>query len=175
MQVTDLSGGNRKRLQVAREFLRIRPIMILDEPTAGLDPIIRNVILNDIQRMVREQNILVLYTSHYLGEIEKMADKLLVLKESRVQFWGDSADFVRRVSDQIKVSVIFEKEVPEGLALESFGRHEIHPPNLLVLYTSNSFNNISRLTDEIAAGYPTARLLIEPITLEQAFVDFSRR
>jgi ABC-2 type transport system ATP-binding protein len=172
-EVSDLSVGNRKRLQVAREFLRSRPLMILDEPTAGLDPLIRKTILDWLKRSTRSEQMLVLYTSHYLGEIEAIADKLLVLDKGKVRFWGVPQDFMRLVPDRLKVVVTFPAGIPERFSLAHFGRQELNPPNSLSLYTQNHARNIASVAEELANRDPSATMSIEPLTLEEVFLEIS--
>jgi Cu-processing system ATP-binding protein len=88
--VRELSGGQRQRLNAAAAFLFIPDLLLLDEPTAGLDPIASGI-LKDRIRQVRDEGRAVIITSHILSELEELADTIVFLHEGRVR-WSGSLD-----------------------------------------------------------------------------------
>jgi len=82
-----LSGGQRQRLNAAAAFLFVPDLLLLDEPTAGLDPIASGI-LKDKIRSVREEGRAVIITSHILSELQELADVVVFLHEGRVQWSG---------------------------------------------------------------------------------------
>ena len=86
-QVRELSGGQRQRLNAAAAFLFIPDLLLLDEPTAGLDPIASGL-LKDRIRQVRDEGRAVIITSHILSELEELADTIVFLHEGRVRWAG---------------------------------------------------------------------------------------
>lgn len=86
----DLSGGERKRLELALAFLGNPELIFLDEPTTGLDPQARRVMWNFLANMKRRRITFVM-TTHYLNEVEALADRLLVLSEGHLVFDGPPA------------------------------------------------------------------------------------
>jgi len=85
--VRELSGGQRQRLNAAAAFLFIPDLLLLDEPTAGLDPIASGI-LKDRIRQVRDEGRAVIITSHILSELEELADTIVFLHEGRVRWVG---------------------------------------------------------------------------------------
>jgi ABC-2 type transport system ATP-binding protein len=83
-RVLDYSGGMQKRLNFAIGLLGNPPILYLDEPTVGVDPHTRNVILEVLSNLQKLYNTTIIFTSHYLEEVEKICDQLIVLNEGRV-------------------------------------------------------------------------------------------
>lgn len=88
-----LSGGQRQRLNAAAAFLFTPDLLLLDEPTAGLDPIASGI-LKDKIREVRDQGRAVIITSHVLSELEELADAVVFLHEGRVRWSGALAQLI---------------------------------------------------------------------------------
>ncbi len=90
-----LSGGNRRRVELARALLHEPKVLLMDEATVGLDPASRRDILEDILRLRTERGMGVLWTTHLVDEVAA-ADRVIVLHRGRVLFDGDKEDFIRR-------------------------------------------------------------------------------
>jgi ABC-2 type transport system ATP-binding protein len=78
------SGGQRRRLEIARALLSRPQVLFLDEPTVGLDPRIRVEIVDIVERMCRRTGMTVLLTTHYLDEAERLCDRVAIMHEGRV-------------------------------------------------------------------------------------------
>ena len=83
-----LSGGLQRRLNLAIGLLGERPVLLLDEPTAGVDPATRNFIVDQVRRLASAGRT-VIYTSHYLDEIERACDHIAILDQGRVVCHGE--------------------------------------------------------------------------------------
>lgn len=92
-----LSGGQRQRLNAAAAFLFVPELLLLDEPTAGLDPIASGV-LKDKIRAVRDAGRAVVITSHILSELEELADEIVFLHEGQVRWTGAMRDLLQRTN-----------------------------------------------------------------------------
>jgi Cu-processing system ATP-binding protein len=90
-----LSGGQRQRLNAAAAFLFVPDVLLLDEPTAGLDPIASGV-LKDKIRAVRDAGRAVVITSHILSELEELADRVVFLHEGQVRWTGPLHELLQR-------------------------------------------------------------------------------
>ena len=88
-----LSGGNRRRVEIARALMTDPAILILDEPTHGLDPAARRAILRHVLELRRERPMLVLWFTHLIDEAEQ-ADRVIVLRKGKVVFDGAAAKAV---------------------------------------------------------------------------------
>ncbi len=84
MRVSHYSGGMQKRLNLAVGLLGNPPVLYLDEPTVGVDIASREIILETLLKMSSEHQTTILYTSHYLEEVEKICDRLIILDQGNV-------------------------------------------------------------------------------------------
>ncbi len=82
--VKNFSGGMKRRLEIAKGLMHHPPILFLDEPTQGLDPQTRNHIWEYIKKMNQEEKMTVFFTTHYIEEAEKMADKVVVIDHGKI-------------------------------------------------------------------------------------------
>ncbi|HEX5514800.1 MAG TPA: ATP-binding cassette domain-containing protein, partial [Gammaproteobacteria bacterium] len=92
--VRALSGGQRRRVELARALLHQPRLLLLDEPTVGLDPQARQAILGHVRTLVREQGLTVLWATHLLDEVAGQ-DQVVVLHQGRVLQTGAAADLCR--------------------------------------------------------------------------------
>jgi Cu-processing system ATP-binding protein len=99
--VRTLSGGTRQKLNAVIAFLFRPALVVLDEPTAGLDPLASGVLKDRVQSLVAS-GATVLLTSHLMGEVEELADDVLFLLEGRVHFHG-SADRLRSTTGEARL------------------------------------------------------------------------
>jgi ABC-2 type transport system ATP-binding protein len=89
-----LSGGLKRRLNLALSLLHAPRVLVLDEPTAGVDPQSRAFILSVIQRLRAEQGLTVIYTSHYMEEVQQLCDRVAILDHGRVLAQGTLAELL---------------------------------------------------------------------------------
>lgn len=82
--VKTFSGGMKRRLEIARGLLHTPKVLFLDEPTLGLDPQTRNHIWSYVQRVVKEQGMTVLFTTHYMDEADRVADEIAVVDHGKI-------------------------------------------------------------------------------------------
>ena len=85
------SGGMKRRLEVARALLHQPRILFLDEPTIGLDPQTRNHIWSHIQKLSKEQNVTVFFTTHYMDEADRVAGEIAVIDQGKIVAQGTPA------------------------------------------------------------------------------------
>jgi ABC-2 type transport system ATP-binding protein len=100
-----LSGGNRRRLELARALLHRPSVLLMDEPTVGLDPASRRDILNEMVRLKQAENIGILWSTHLIDEIER-ADRLIVLRRGHIVFNGTLVELEREADDDLAASLI---------------------------------------------------------------------
>jgi ABC-2 type transport system ATP-binding protein len=98
------SGGMKRRLNLAIGLLNEPDILYLDEPTVGVDAQSRNYILETIRKINREKGTTVIYTSHYMDEIEQVADDIAVIDEGRIVLHGDKQALLTR-TDAVLISL----------------------------------------------------------------------
>jgi ABC-2 type transport system ATP-binding protein len=110
-----LSGGQARRLMIARALVHQPDVLFLDEPTAGLDPQTR-VNLWDILKVLHDQGQTILLTTHYMEEAEALCDKIAVVDHGKVLAEGSVDKLLADSGAQTIVTVRYEEPVPDGLA-----------------------------------------------------------
>lgn len=91
-QVKHYSGGMKRRLEIARGLLHHPKVLFLDEPTLGLDPQTRNLMWNYIKELNKKENITVFFSTHYMQEAERMADKIAIIDHGKIIVIGTSKE-----------------------------------------------------------------------------------
>jgi len=95
------SGGERRRLEIARALVSEPAVLFLDEPTVGLDPRIRLELLDVIARLRDRSEMTILLTTHYLDEAERLSDRIAVMRAGRIVASGSSGDLIAALGDQL--------------------------------------------------------------------------
>jgi len=97
----DLSGGQKRRVQVAREFIHDMDLLFLDEPTVGLDPIMRRRILDLLKDKAKRENLTILFTTHNLEEADYLCDRIAIMDKGRILAL-DSVENLKRIYGESK-------------------------------------------------------------------------
>jgi len=170
-KIKDLSGGMKRRLVIARALLNSPRLLILDEPTTGLDPQVRHLIWDKIRQLQKKETT-VLLTTHYMEEAFQLCDRLLIMHKGRKIMEG-------RPKNLLKENM--EPYVLEVRDAESAG--EIHPeklsnrvradhaPNVMRYYSSE----IDLLKDLAASHLKAGNYLIRQTNLEDVFLKATGR
>jgi ABC-2 type transport system ATP-binding protein len=93
--VKTFSGGMKRRLEIARGLLHTPAILFLDEPTVGLDPQTRNHIWSYIKKLNKEQGLTVFFTTHYMDEVEKNADQVVIIDHGKMMVTDTAQNIIR--------------------------------------------------------------------------------
>lgn len=119
MKIKKLSGGQQQKVQLGVAVMGEPKLLILDEPTKGLDPVNRKLLL-DIVDELQQKGVAVIYITHLMEEVERLADRLLILKDGKARAYGTVAsvkkEFKSKSIEDIFVSIYKEKstEVSRG-------------------------------------------------------------
>jgi len=97
----DMSGGNRTKLALALALASRPKLLLLDEPTAGLDPVVRREFLDQLAREVKSRGVTVLYSSHLVDEIEALAHRVGIIEGGKMRFEG-SPELLRRTVRRVR-------------------------------------------------------------------------
>lgn len=103
--VKTFSGGMKRRVNIAAALLHQPKILILDEPTVGIDPQSRNHILNTVKKLNEEQGTTVLYTSHYMEEVEQLCNRVYIMDHGRVVASGTKSELLSILSSEDTIQV----------------------------------------------------------------------
>lgn len=172
-KVDSLSGGMKRRLTIARALINDPRVLLLDEPTTGLDPQARHILWDRLFRL-KEQGTTLLLTTHYMDEAEQLCDRLVVVDKGAIMAEGTPAELIRRYSSREVLEVRFgsdrNTEVAERLA--GFGdRMEVLPDRILV-YSENGEAELVRITE---AGLHPLTSLVRRSSLEDVFLRLTGR
>ncbi|MGO1405296.1 ABC transporter ATP-binding protein [Agrococcus casei] len=172
-RVDALSGGMKRRLTIARALMNEPKVMLLDEPTTGLDPQARHVLWDRLFRLKERGTTLVL-TTHYMDEAEQLCDRLVVVDHGRIVAEGSPASLIRSYSTREVLEVRFGTDKNEQAAktIEGIGdRVEVLPDRVLV-YADNGEQALSAVTDR---GLQPVTSLVRRSSLEDVFLRLTGR
>src|SRR6266853_6760525 len=111
-QVEPLSGGMKRRLTIARSLINEPEILLLDEPTTGLDPQARHVVWDRLFRLKQQGTTLIL-TTHYMDEAEQLCDRLVVMDKGKIAAEGSPRDLIEEYSTREVLEIRFEPDSGE--------------------------------------------------------------
>jgi ABC-2 type transport system ATP-binding protein len=164
-----LSGGMKRRVLVAQALVHKPPVIVLDEPTAGVDVELRQALWRFIRRLNQDGHTIVL-TTHYLEEAEALCARIAMLKQGRLVALDSTANLVKRVH-HLFLRVRLRGELPGELrALEHGGAEDAHVLRL------KTYDDVEHALAAIrrSGGHIEEMELVQP-DLEDAFVDVMRR
>ncbi len=126
---TELSGGQKRRVQVAREFLHPMDLLFLDEPTVGLDPIMRRRILDLLKDKAKNENLTILFTTHNLEEADYLCDRIAIMDKGRLLALDTAENLKRRYGETKAIELILSPVDGKPPSYEIFFSQlkKIHP------------------------------------------------
>ncbi|TFB22926.1 ABC transporter ATP-binding protein [Filobacillus milosensis] len=110
--VKTYSGGMKRRINIAVALLHEPVIIIMDEPTVGIDPQSRNYILEMVRQLKEEKGMTVLYTSHYMEEVERLCDRIYIMDHGKVIATGTKEELTSILSSEETIIVDFDRPYP---------------------------------------------------------------
>ena len=171
-RVERLSGGMKRRLTIARALINRPDLVLLDEPTTGLDPQARHALWDRLYRLKREGVTLVL-TTHYMDEAEQLCDRLVVMDQARIVAEGSPAELIAAHTSREVVELRFteDTEIPPGVLEEVADRVETLADRIL-LSTGDGDATIAAIHDR---GLRAERVVVRRSTLEDVFLRLTGR
>ncbi len=170
--VRNLSGGYKRRLQIARALVNDPRLLILDEPTTGLDPQARHHVWGRLRKL-RRKGITLLLTTHYMDEAEHLCDELIIMDRGVIVAQGTPRDLIAKYVSPEVVEVQkgdYELRIPEQYPELVLRRENLG--DRWLLYTSDAEELFKRLT---RSGWPIAGLLVRRSSLEDVFLVLTGR
>jgi len=172
-RVEPLSGGMKRRLTIARSLINEPDVLLLDEPTTGLDPQARHVLWDRLYRL-KQQGVTLVLTTHYMDEAEQLCDRLVVMDKARIVAEGSPRQLIEQHSTREVVELRFPVGVQETVLGQLDGaasRVEVLPDRVL-LYTHDADGTV----DEVHRRGLTPENVVERrSTLEDVFLRLTGR
>ena len=171
-RVEPLSGGMKRRLTIARSLVNEPEVLLLDEPTTGLDPQARHVVWAQLFRL-KQQGVTLVLTTHYMDEAEQLCDRLVVMDRGAIAEEGSPLELIQRLSSRDVVELRFAQEPPEvdeHLFNGQVSRVEVLPDRVL-LYTDDGDALVPVAHERL---HPQS-VLVRRSTLEDVFLRLTGR
>ena len=172
-KVEHLSGGMKRRLVIARSLINNPELLLLDEPTTGLDPQARHVLWDRLFRLKR-QGVTLIITTHYMDEAEQLCDRLVVMDKGRIAAEGSPSELIREYSTREVVEVRFDTDdhAVHADSLDGIGERMEILPDRILLYAHNGDEATSAVASR---GVATLSTLVRRSTLEDVFLHLTGR
>ena len=172
-QVEPLSGGMKRRLTIARSLINEPTLLLLDEPTTGLDPQARHLLWDRLYRL-KQRGVTLVLTTHYMDEAEQLCDRLVVMDKARIVAEGSPRELIEQYSTREVTELRFAPGIAETLdgQLDGIAQRVEHLPDRVLLYADDG---------EAAAvavhqrGLKPETVLVRRSSLEDVFLRLTGR
>ena len=169
VKIDKISGGMKRRLIIARALLNDPKVLILDEPTTGLDPQARHLIWERV-RELKKKGVTVVITTHYMDEAQQLCDRLVIMEKGKILVEGAPLALISKHVGAGVVEILYLDEAMEsslkrnGLIFEKAGER-------VYVYTDDNRKVRAMLLEE----FPQANIIIRDATLEDVFLKLTGR
>ncbi|MGQ0849328.1 MAG: ABC transporter ATP-binding protein [Actinomycetota bacterium] len=172
-KVEPLSGGMKRRLTIARGLINRPDLLILDEPTTGLDPQARHLLWDRLYRL-KQDGVTLIITTHYMDEAEQLCDRLVIMDKGKIVAEGSPRQLIEGYSTNEVVELRFPPGLQETVIerLEGIGKRLEHLPDRLLVYADEA----DEVVDELhrRAIHPETTL-VRRSSLEDVFLNLTGR
>lgn len=170
--VEPLSGGMKRRLTIARALINQPDLMLLDEPTTGLDPQARHALWDRLYRL-KQQGVTLIITTHYMDEAEQLCDRLVVMDKGRIVAEGSPRELIEKYATREVVELRFPiGQAPGEDQLKGLANRIELLPDRSLLYTDNADQTLMNLTERPFAIEST---VVRRASLEDVFLRLTGR
>ncbi len=177
-KVEPLSGGMKRRLTIARSLVNEPDLVLLDEPTTGLDPQARHLVWERLYRL-KQRGVTLVLTTHYMDEAEQLCDRLVVMDAGRIVAEGSPSELIGRYATREVVELRFDLDDLDGVAgralagqLAGLADRSETLPDRLLLYTADGDATLAAVTGR---GIQPRSALVRRGTLEDVFLHLTGR
>lgn len=172
-KVRNLSGGMKRRLTIARGLINEPGILLLDEPTTGLDPQARHILWDRLFRL-KEQGVTLIVTTHFMDEAEQLCDRLIVVDHGRIMAEGSPAELIRQYCSREVLELRFGSSRNEEAvaALHDVGQRREVLPDRILIYAESGDAAMAEITSR---GLQPATSLVRRTSLEDVFLTLTGR
>lgn len=172
-KVEPLSGGMKRRLTIARSLMNDPQVLLLDEPTTGLDPQARHILWDRLFRL-KEQGTTLVLTTHYMDEAEQLSDRIIVVDKGKIMAEGSPAELIRTYSTREVLEVRYgsDKNVVVAHAIADVGERQEVLPDRILIYSDNGEHDLAEITRR---GHHPTTSLVRRSSLEDVFLRLTGR
>jgi lipooligosaccharide transport system ATP-binding protein len=172
-KVEPLSGGMKRRLTIARALINDPEIVLLDEPTTGLDPQARHLVWERLFRL-KQQGVTLVLTTHYMDEAEQLCDRLVVMDGGRIVAEGGPRELIERYATREVLELRFagDDQTPYADKLGGIGERVEVLPDRILLYTADGDDALAEVTTR---GLHPSGVLVRRSSLEDVFLHLTGR
>ncbi|HET7520824.1 MAG TPA: ABC transporter ATP-binding protein [Candidatus Limnocylindria bacterium] len=172
-QVDPLSGGMKRRLTIARSLINDPELIILDEPTTGLDPQARHLVWERLYRL-KQRGATLIITTHYMDEAEQLCDRLVVMDKARIVAEGSPRDLIEQYSTREVLEIRVSDAVRGTLngLLDAIADRVEELPDRLLLYVGDGERALETVHQR---QIPLESALVRRATLEDVFLRLTGR
>jgi ABC-2 type transport system ATP-binding protein len=179
-QTKTLSGGMRRRLEIARGLVHNPSIFFLDEPTTGLDPVSRIAVWEMLDNLRRTRNLTMLLTTHYMEEADKLCDRIAIVDHGKLVALGTPIELKHSVPGANVVEVHFDRETPQWQArleaLDGVTSVQAESAGFYRVLTSSGSRTTMQLVELAASlGETLTSLSVQNTSLDDVFVHYTGR
>jgi len=173
VKTEELSGGMKRRLTIARGLINEPEILMLDEPTTGLDPQARHILWDRLFRL-KEVGVTLVITTHYMDEAEQLCDRLVVMDKGKIMAEGSPANLIKTYSSKEVLEVRFGSDNNKTMAkqLKGIGDRLESLPDRILVYTEDGEAALKKI---LAAGMHPITSLVRRSSLEDVFLRLTGR
>jgi lipooligosaccharide transport system ATP-binding protein len=172
-KVEPLSGGMKRRLTIARALINEPSILLLDEPTTGLDPQARHLLWERLYRL-KQRGVTLVLTTHYMDEAEQLCDRLVVMDKARIVAEGSPRQLIDRYSTREVTELRFAVGEQEtlGARLEGLGERIEQLPDRVLVYADDGDAVVAEAGSR---GLVPQTVLVRRSSLEDVFLRLTGR
>jgi lipooligosaccharide transport system ATP-binding protein len=172
-QVEHMSGGMKRRLTIARSLINEPDLMLLDEPTTGLDPQARHLLWDRLYRL-KQRGVTLVLTTHYMDEAEQLCDRLVVMDKAKIVAEGSPRELIARYSTREVTELRFAPGVQETLdgQFDGLAERVERLPDRLLLYADDGEAAVAAAH---ARGLQPEQVLVRRSSLEDVFLRLTGR
>ena len=172
-KVEPLSGGMKRRLTIARGLVNQPELLLLDEPTTGLDPQARHLVWDRLYRL-KQRGVTLVITTHYMDEAEQLCDRLVVMDKAKIVAEGSPRELIKDYSTRevLEIRLTDEERGRLERSLDGLVERVEWLPDRVLLYTEAGDDTLAAVHDR---GVQTISALVRRATLEDVFLTITGR